>query len=178
MDEALLRMGDYHYYGFQPMDLYGGQSTSKAAYLYRFVEQRSKDQELKSQALFNLGLIYHFGSDSEQKVEVNLDHAQAFYKRALDGQPKQQAPIYLMFLYSKWQSIDLKKVIYEDLVGGILLNKPSNVVIALGTIVFYFGFLLTIIRYLREETLSKRRLSDQLKKEEDERKRTEEEERR
>ena len=86
----------------------------------------SKDSEFRGQALFNLGLIYHFGSSSnfvtqsplpghqsdihshsgveseENNIEINLSHAQKFYNKALKEESKAQAPVYLLYLYSKW----------------------------------------------------------------------------
>jgi len=58
-DEALIKLGDHYFYGIQPLSK---RSYSKAAHIYKYVEQTTKDSELRGQALFNLGLIYHFGS--------------------------------------------------------------------------------------------------------------------
>jgi len=44
------------------------QQPTKAAYIYKWVEEHTKDAELKGQALFNLGMIYHFGSDGAIKL--------------------------------------------------------------------------------------------------------------
>lgn len=56
--EAMLKLGDFNYYGFQPLF---GEEPLKAAQIYKWVEQNTDDPELKGQALFNLGMIYHFG---------------------------------------------------------------------------------------------------------------------
>ena len=57
-DEAMMKLGDYYYYGLPPID---EPQVSKAARLFKHVEQTTRDSELRGQALFNLGLIYHFG---------------------------------------------------------------------------------------------------------------------
>ena len=57
-DEAIMKLADYYYYGMSPIPV---SQVTKAAKLFKYIEQSSSDSELKGQALFNLGLIYHFG---------------------------------------------------------------------------------------------------------------------
>lgn len=59
-DEAMLKLGDFYYYGIYPLD---GPKLAKAAHVYKYVDQNAKDSEVRGQALFNLGMLYHFGSD-------------------------------------------------------------------------------------------------------------------
>lgn len=82
-DEAMLKLGDFYYYGFQP--LYQ-QSYSKAAHIYKYVEQNSKDSELKGQALFNLGLIYHFGSTSLYNRNIQPSQPETFSHLGATGE--------------------------------------------------------------------------------------------
>jgi len=56
--ESMLKLGDFNYYGLAPLNK---QQPLKAAQIYKWVEQNTDDAELKGQALFNLGMIYHFG---------------------------------------------------------------------------------------------------------------------
>lgn len=83
--ESMLKLGDYFFYGFQPLK---DRNPVKAAQIYSWVEQKSTDEELRGQALFNLGMIYHFGSKPTNKsvspgpneiISVDLNTAQKFY---------------------------------------------------------------------------------------------------
>ena len=62
-DEAMLKLGDFYYYGMEPLTK---EDISRAAHIYKYVEQNARDSELRGQALFNLGMIYHFGYGEDQ----------------------------------------------------------------------------------------------------------------
>lgn len=46
-----------------------------AAHIYKWVESNAEDGELKGQALFNLGMIYHFGSNSGLSPDFTSNHS-------------------------------------------------------------------------------------------------------
>ena len=46
------------------------QSYDKAIDLYKYVISNSRDSELRGQALFNLGMIYHFGKGVTVDLEI------------------------------------------------------------------------------------------------------------
>jgi TPR repeat protein len=47
--------------------------------MYKFVVSSSRDSELRGQALFNLGMIHHFGLG----VSTDLEMAQIYYDKAM-----------------------------------------------------------------------------------------------
>lgn len=51
----------------------------KALNYYKKVVQMSKESELVGQALFNIGMMHHFGKG----VELDLEMAQIYYERAM-----------------------------------------------------------------------------------------------
>ena len=53
-----MKLAGYYYYGLPPVDK---PQIEKSAKLFKYVEQYTRDSELRGQALFNLGMIYHFG---------------------------------------------------------------------------------------------------------------------
>ena len=82
-------------------------------------------------------------------IKIDLQQAQKFYQQALREQSKAQTPVYLLYLYSKWQSIDL----YQSIIKGVLLekfflNKSSQVIVA-GSLLGYVIILFATVRYLR-----------------------------
>ena len=114
--ESMLKLGDFNYYGLAPLNK---QYPLKAAQIYKWVEQNTDDAELKGQALFNLGMIYHFGfKDHKAKshikqIDINLSQAQKYYSKALKQESNSKTPVYLLYLYSKWQSVDLYEQIFK-----------------------------------------------------------------
>lgn len=162
--EAMLKVGDYYYYGFQPIQT---PSLTKAAYSYKWVESNSKDPELRGQALFNLGMIYHFGSgwqpEPEQTaklgvsprnqtvINIDLKQAQAFYQKALKEESNARTPVYILYMYSKWQSIDLYETIVSDLlIDGIQKSRVNQACILL-LFALYIGLLYGTVAYLRKD---------------------------
>ena len=159
-------------------------SYIKAARIYKYVESNSKDSELRGQALFNLGLLYHFGSnslytrassgaetaqadtnprqtqhfshlgqaqESDHVIKIDLTQAQKFYQQALKEESKAQAPVYLLYVYSKWQSIDLYESLYLGLLINGILQSPGNQLKILLGLLAYFGMLGATVKYLRRE---------------------------
>jgi len=85
--DALIKLGDYYYFGLQPLEVYGGQSVLKAEQIYKYIQQFSTDNEIKGQALFNLGIIYHFGVEEALKSPkssispVSQEHHQSIHQQ-------------------------------------------------------------------------------------------------
>lgn len=75
-DEAMLKLGDFYYYGMEPLEK---EHIGRAAHIYKYVEQNARDSELRGQALFNLGMIYHFGyrNDEETPEQRKAQSAEA-----------------------------------------------------------------------------------------------------
>lgn len=152
--------------------------------------------------MFNLGLIYHFGSTSsygaragqatavggdatssstvgsssrttspggsesishlgdggstpETTIKIDLLQAQKFYQMALQEESKAQAPVYLLYLYSKWQSIDLYQSIVKDLIMESILQSPSNQLKIVFGFLSYFGLLWRTVNYLRKDHIER-----------------------
>lgn len=63
--------------------------------------------------------------------------------------------MYLLYVYSKWQMLDLYNTLVNDLLFEGLLTSPRNLGIVLGSIGFYALFLAGIVRFLRRESLAK-----------------------
>ena len=58
---------------------------------------------MRGQALFNLGMIHHFGKG----VDVDLEMAQIYYEKAMKEESQALTPVYLLSLYGKWQKLDI-----------------------------------------------------------------------
>ena len=122
--------------------------------------------------MFNLGMLYHFGSDTEtfseitghsgvsdpsNIISIDLNQAQKFYQKALREEGKAQAPVYLLYLYSKWQSIDLYQSIFKDLLVDQIFKSPKNQLGILASIVLYITMLWATVRYLRKDIIERQR---------------------
>ena len=51
----MLEIGDFYYYGYEPIRL---PQVQTAAHIYKYIEQYGQDSQLRSRARLNLGLIY------------------------------------------------------------------------------------------------------------------------
>lgn len=74
---------------------------------------------------------------------------------ALQEDSKAQAPVYLLYLYSKWQSIDLYQSIVKDLIMESILQSPSNQLKIVFGFLSYFGLLWRTVNYLRKDHIER-----------------------
>ena len=74
---------------------------------------------------------------------------------ALQEDSKAQAPVYLLYLYSKWQSIDLYQSIVKDLIMESILQSPSNQLKIIFGFLSYFGLLWRTVNYLRKDHIER-----------------------
>ena len=144
--------------------------------------------------MFNLGLIYHFGSRSslfekiklkeraappaeqvgastddgwassppnqeaeegKNIIQIDLNQAQKFYQLALKEESRAQAPVYLLYLYSKWQSVDLYESIIKELLMNSILKSPGNQLMMLLGAAAYLSLLWGTVRYLRKDLIER-----------------------
>jgi len=73
----------------------------------------------------------------------------------LKEESKAQAPVYLLYLYSKWQSVDLYQSIFKDLLLDSVFRSPKNQIGILISILMYLGLLGGTVRYLRKEHIQR-----------------------
>ena len=74
---------------------------------------------------------------------------------ALQEESKAQAPVYLLYLYSKWQSIDLYQSIVKDLIMESILQSPTNQLKIVFGFLSYFGLLWRTVNYLRKDHIER-----------------------
>lgn len=63
--------------------------------------------------------------------------------------------MYLLYLYSKWQSIDLYQTVVQDLIlHGLVISGRGQVALVAVTFA-YFALLACTVRYLRRDHISR-----------------------
>ena len=93
--------------------------------------------------------------ETEHLIQIDLNQAQKFYQLALKEESRAQAPVYLLYLYSKWQSVDLYESIVRELLVNSILRSPSNQIIMLAGAAAYLGLLWGTVRYLRKDHIER-----------------------
>ncbi|CDW82044.1 protein sel-1 homolog 1-like [Stylonychia lemnae] len=139
-DEANLKLGDFYYYGIAC-----NQSYEKAIEMYRLVVSQSKDSELRGQAMFNLGIIHHFGMG----VEIDLEMAQIYYDKAMKEESQALTPVYLLSLYGKWQKLDMLDTIKKFI--SIHSDSPRSQMTVLMMLICYFCTFAGMVKLLRRD---------------------------
>lgn len=64
------------------------------------IENFSNSGELRTHALFQLGMIYQWGEVGN--IEIDNEKAQVYYDKALRETGGERMPVYLMSLYNRW----------------------------------------------------------------------------
>ena len=59
--------------------------------------------------------------------------------------------MYLLYLYSKWQSIDLYESVFKDLLVDNFIKSRTNQVLAVGMLALYLSILGITVRFLRKD---------------------------
>eukprot|EP00347_Sterkiella_histriomuscorum_P014767 403359608 len=139
-DEAHLKLGDFYYYGISC-----NQSYDKAIELYKFVVQQSRDSEIRGQALFNLGMVHHFGMG----LEVDLEMAQIYYEKAMKEESQALTPVYLLSLYGKWQKLDMVDTVRKFV--SIHSDSPRSQITVVMMLFGYFFSFCGMVKFLRRD---------------------------
>lgn len=93
--------------------------------------------------------------EGENIIQIDLNQAQRFYQLALKEESRAQAPVYLLYLYSKWQSVDLYESIIKELLMNSILKSPGNQLMMLVGAAAYLGLLWGTVRYLRKDLIER-----------------------
>lgn len=144
-DESSLKIADFLYAGTS-----GAYDMTKAKSVFSHVESLSSAPEVRGHALLKLGMIYQFGDAIDDKVKVDFDMAQQYYDKALNEKTADKAPVYLISLYNRWQSLNVTNTFWGFAAETREDPWSNGGPIFLG-IVFYVIVFWSTIRYLRKD---------------------------
>eukprot|EP00049_Salpingoeca_infusionum_P027047 m.29966 g.29966 ORF g.29966 m.29966 type:complete len:701 (-) comp9220_c1_seq2:221-2323(-) len=148
-----VKVGDAFYYG-------KGVSVDKAA---ATEEYREASDALNAQALFNLGIMHHFGDGLEKDIHL----AKRYYDRTLEVSTQSALPVYIVLslLYAtfgwEWlqeqvESIEFSTDTLQSAVASVdldsLIQRHSSIIIALLCCAFIAVYLARNLALHRHQT--------------------------